>query len=252
MSKSYELLVDKERYINEIDELIYHTSDEKKVLLEALIKHFQNKNYQRGLDIGPGPGLISLPMYEHCDHLTLLELLPEYESILKQRFPQASVIIDSIETIRFNEKFDIILLAHVIYFFPIAMWPELIKKLLANLTEKGELLIAVWDSAFVYEIFMPKLKGLTSVTPMIISEKFISMLEKFADVSVTKIPVTMQIKDEQQIIQLIAHMCGIEGLEKIRDCKTQLSKFKEYLQNDKGHYILKSNNLLLKLSSNSN
>lgn len=245
---AYNLMHDKDRFVTEIKELLYDMSDEKQVLEQTLYQQFQKKHYAQVLDIGPGPGLISKPMYDHSEHLTMIELLPEYEETLKNNFPKADVIINSITNFQFEKKFDAIVLAHVLYFFPENQWPGLVGRLLNNLTDQGELFIAVWDSHFVYDLFMPKVAPFNSVTPMMPVPTLTTMLQKLANVEVIEIPTLMRIRDEEQIITLVAHMLGVEDRALIANCKDELQQFKSWLIIENGQQLLRSNNILYRLS----
>lgn len=247
MSK-YKLLDDKKRFATEIDEVLYSMTDEKQVIERALSQQFRKKHYSQALDIGPGPGLISKPLYENCDKLTMLEILPEYQEILQQNYPNAEVIIGSINDTQFNKKFDAIVLAHVLYYFPEDQWPSLVKQLLSYLTEQGELFIVMWDSHFVYDLFMPKVKGLNSITPMMPIDHLTTMLQKLAKVEVIEIPTTMQINNDEQIITLIAHMLGVEYPAVVANCKNEIEQFNSWLVFENGQKVLRSNNILYQLS----
>lgn len=245
----YSLLHDKNRFASEIDYVIYGTSNEKFVLEAMFRQLFEVKHYSNVLDIGPGPGLISQPIYEHCDHLTLLEVLPEYEKILKDKFPEAEVVIGSIDHIKFEKKFDAIVLSHVLYYFPEDQWIDLINRLLLCLADGGELMIVVWDSHFITDIFLPRLKSAVSITPMMPISKLIGMLEAIADVESTKIPIAMTMQNDEQIIKLIAHMLGLEHYSAIESCKDELLQFKKLLVKSGEVSILNSNNILLRLKN---
>ncbi|MAZ77109.1 MAG: hypothetical protein CMF39_00335 [Legionellaceae bacterium] len=245
--KKYQLIDDKERYIAEIDELIYANSNEKAVLKAALQAYFSGKHFSKGLDVGPGPGLISMPLYECCDELTLLEYLPEYKTVLQEKYPKANIVIDSIETVRFDQRFDLILFAHVIYFFKFDQWPDVFKKMLNLLTSDGELLIVVADVCSIINLFSKRFSASMSANYMSSIDQLKQMLMSYAQVSLSRHPISIVVKSRDQLVELVTHMLGIEDRDAVLSCEDELQELEAQMVERDGQMCLELDNVIFAL-----
>lgn len=142
-----------ENFIETVDNLFYKKCTEKVVLNKKLTQLLDNHHFVKGLDIGPGPGLLSEPIYKRCQHLILLEILSEYGPMLKKRYPKADVIIESFLKYEFGEKFDIILCSHVLYYFTDEQLEIVLEKLYNYLSTDGFLIIILLDCNFILQYF---------------------------------------------------------------------------------------------------
>jgi len=134
-------------YAERVDTLFYSKSDEKFTVRALLDEVFGNKKFGNSLDIGPGAGHISEPLYRRSKHLTLVEKLPKFEPILRTQFEDAEVIIKSINDVTLPPKFDAILFSHVLYYQPEQEWMNLTQRLFDSLVKDGELIVALNSDA---------------------------------------------------------------------------------------------------------
>jgi 2-polyprenyl-3-methyl-5-hydroxy-6-metoxy-1,4-benzoquinol methylase len=75
------------------------------------------RRYFRGnrcLEMGPAEGLMSGYLYEHFSELTLVEGADTFVRALRDRYPQAQVYCSLFEEFSAPEKFDTIILGHVL------------------------------------------------------------------------------------------------------------------------------------------
>lgn len=121
--------------------LFYSKSDEKFTVRALLEDLFGKRAFERGLDIGCGPGHITEPLAARSKHLTLVEQASELEPVLRRQFPNARIVIDDFNKMQLSSKFDAILFAHVLYYQPVERWPGIVKSLLDLLSDDGELYV---------------------------------------------------------------------------------------------------------------
>jgi SAM-dependent methyltransferase len=126
---------------NRFEGVFYSKSDEKFTVRALLDEIFGERKFQYTLDVGPGPGHVSEPLARRSKQITMVEKLAQYEPLLNKRFENARVIIQPIADTELDEKFDVILFSHVLYYHPEASWLELTAKLYEMLAAGGELII---------------------------------------------------------------------------------------------------------------
>jgi SAM-dependent methyltransferase len=86
----------------------------------------------------------------------MVEKLPQFEELLRRQFENAQVIVSSISDAQFEQKFDVILFSHVLYYMPEDQWVPLTRRLQSLLSEGGELLIILnCDSGDWWRIIHP-------------------------------------------------------------------------------------------------
>lgn len=143
-------------YADRMEGLFYSKSDEKftvRALLDDILEH---KKFNHALDVGPGPGHISEPIARRSRQLTMIEMLPEYEEILRKRFDNAKIMIGSIKEFELTPHYDVILFSHVLYYHPESEWLSLTQRLYDALVPGGELIIALnSDSGDWWKIVQP-------------------------------------------------------------------------------------------------
>jgi SAM-dependent methyltransferase len=137
--KDAELLTD----ANPIQGLFYSKSDEKFTVRALLDDLLGNRTFERGLDVGCGPGHITEPLARRSKQLVLVEQSPQFEEVLRQRFANAKVVISDFREMQLSGKFDAILFSHVLYYQPTNVWADICKSLLDLLAEKGELYVVL-------------------------------------------------------------------------------------------------------------
>lgn len=130
-------------YSKRMEELYYSKTDEKKILSNLLKHILAGKIFENALDIGPGPGYISSPIVESSKKITMVEPLIGYEETLKSKFPNAKIVIDSIEKYSLDETYDLILMSHMLYYLDENKWLPICMKLYDNLPTGGCLIIVM-------------------------------------------------------------------------------------------------------------
>lgn len=100
------------------------------------------------LDVGAGPGLITSPLSKHFDHISLVEPDPLYclEAVRK-------ILASGKPVTAFNrlwevaqleqQRYDLVVCAHVLYFVDPEKWAEFIQKMMAQLASGGRLVIVL-------------------------------------------------------------------------------------------------------------
>jgi SAM-dependent methyltransferase len=123
--------------------LFYSKSDEKFTVRALLDDLLGERQFDRALDVGCGPGHITEPLARRTRQLVLMEKMPQFEESLKRQFPNAKVIVSDFRETQPTGKFDVILFAHVLYYQPAEQWLEICKSMLELLTDEGELVIVL-------------------------------------------------------------------------------------------------------------
>jgi trans-aconitate methyltransferase len=139
-----ELVVDKAFADREV---FYSKSDEKFTVRALLDELFGETQFERAMDVGPGEGHITEPLARRSKNLLLVEETAQYETILRQQFPHARVLIADYKTAPLSGPFDLIMLSHVLYYQPTDQWVPACKRLVDLLSDKGELLIMLNSDA---------------------------------------------------------------------------------------------------------
>jgi SAM-dependent methyltransferase len=143
-------------YANRVEGLFYSKSDEKFTVRVLLDEILGDRRFNRTLDVGPGPGHITEPLARRSKHITMVEKLPQFETLLKNQYENADVIVSCISDTTFEEKFDIILFSHVLYYHHESKWLEMTARLHSLLNKGGELLIILnCDSGDWWKIIHP-------------------------------------------------------------------------------------------------
>lgn len=143
--------------VEALETLFYADSDEKKILRNKLRSLLNGMQFKHAIDLGAGPGLVSKVLDEHSDKLTLVEITPQYESVLREKFPDAVVEIKSFLDVDFSTSYDLILLSHVLYYIETSLWYPTIKKLYDHVNEGGMLIICHAPCDSIHAIFAEKL-----------------------------------------------------------------------------------------------
>ena len=117
----------------------YDHTDEKRLISEALNQVMTTRRFAQALDIGPGPGAVTRPLYDRADHLTLVELNEDYRAPLAAEFPRAQIIIDSIHNRTYPTTFDAILFSHGFYYLDDVEWVPFARRLMSYLKPGGSL-----------------------------------------------------------------------------------------------------------------
>jgi SAM-dependent methyltransferase len=143
-------------FANRVEGLFYSKSDEKFTVRGLLEDLFQDRKFGCTLDVGPGPGHITEPLARRSKRITMVEKLPQFEALLRKQFENADVIVNCIAEAPLEEKYDVILFSHVLYYHEESRWLELTAKLHSMLAPGGELLIILnCDSGDWWKIVHP-------------------------------------------------------------------------------------------------
>jgi len=132
-------------YSKKIEKYLYSKTDEKIIASKMLRDIFSGKMFKNVLDVGAGPGDLSATLADMAEKLTLVEIVSEYEAVLRKRFPDARVIVDTIDNVYLAAEYDFIFLSHVLYYFPEKEWFGLVKRLHEALIPGGNLVIVMMN-----------------------------------------------------------------------------------------------------------
>jgi len=147
------IIADSQQFTEDLHRLCYEKSDEKQVLREKLQHYLDRKHFKHAIDLGAGPGFVANILDEHASKLTLLDITPEYESILKEKYPQAEVKIKSLLDVDLSVGYDLILLSHVLYYISEEIWFDLINQLYQQLPAGGMLIVCHGACDKIRDIF---------------------------------------------------------------------------------------------------
>ncbi len=124
-----------------VEEVFYSRSDEKFTLRALLDEILGDRKFNKALDVGPGAGHISETLARRTRELTMVELSPRYQDILRSQFENARIITASIAEVPLKSEFELILFSHNLYYHPEDQWLSLCRRLFDLLVPGGELII---------------------------------------------------------------------------------------------------------------
>ena len=88
----------------------FYTGEVRPTVRALLDELFGDAQFDRAMDVGPGEGHITEPLARRTKNLLLVEETPQYETILRQQFPQAKMLIADYKTAPLSGPFDVIML----------------------------------------------------------------------------------------------------------------------------------------------
>jgi len=227
--------------------LFYVDTNEKSILTSKLTQLLTGRYVSKSLDVGPGPGLITEPLYKSCQELTLVEMLPEYEEILKEKFPNADILTMSFLDFVTVEVFDIILCSHVLYYFNDDSLDIVLDKLIDFLNYSGMLIIVLLDCDYILQYFKPKLGHLFGVNFIKINT-IIDFLLKKGQVEFIEYFYKKKFKNHDDFIDYLFHFLSLKNKEDLLTCREEINKLSANLIKEKDYYILQQHGKLLILN----
>lgn len=125
--------------------LFLKNTEEKKVILNFIKKHIKLNNDVNFLDIGGGDGTLALAMANKVRSALIIE--PNYFFVKKiKKSKNIKIINDKWENLNLKKKFDFILAAYVVTYFPQEKRKLLIKKMYQILNHGGKIIILSVDA----------------------------------------------------------------------------------------------------------
>ena len=125
--------------------LFLKNTNEKSVILKFIEEHiFLDKN-KKFLDIGGGDGVLALTLAKNVDSIVIIEPNTYFVKKIKNN-RNIEIINDKWENVKLEKKFDFILAAYVVTYFPQNKRKILIKKMFQKLNKDGKLLILSIDA----------------------------------------------------------------------------------------------------------
>lgn len=230
------LLTEQVDFSNEMKSLWYDTTDEKAQLTSMLNHILHGKHFHKGIDIGAGPGLISKPLYERCDELTLLEPLAIYQHELTLHFPQANIVIDSLQNYAFD-CYDIILFSHVLYYFVEEEWIDITSKIFHLLNQYGMLIVILLDVRWIFDLFHDKLKNQIDVHS-IKNMDYIHAISELANPVVYPYNNQSLLKNDISIVEYLSMFFRLDKHILQHHCREKIDFFKEKLEKTSFGYQL--------------
>ena len=119
----------------------YDRSNEKDIVSKYLKEIVGRKEFSSAIDIGAGEGVLTKCFDGQTKNLTILETNEVFFLKLREEFPFAHVLQQSIEDFEFREPVDFILMSQVLYYIPPDRWAHLVQKLSQNKTDPGQLVL---------------------------------------------------------------------------------------------------------------
>jgi SAM-dependent methyltransferase len=99
---------------------------------------------ERFLDIGAGGGHLTIPIAQQFDMTTVVEPNPRQAEIFERRCPDFRIYNDCWTDIDLgDERFDLILCSHVLYYIPEGCWMQTVEKMYCHLSPGGCLIIVM-------------------------------------------------------------------------------------------------------------
>lgn len=242
--KKLESIFQPENFHKKLSKLFYQDTGEKRVLRKKLSQLLDGRTFLNGLDVGPGPGLITQPLYDRCQSLTLVELLPIYEKMLCKKFPNANVLIESISDFSPKNKFDIILCSHVLYYFDKQSIDSVLTKLITSLNPEGILILILLDCDFILQYFNDKLNHLFGVN--FIDIKTIgNKLSKLGKVEFWEYFFDKKFKNKEEFNHYLFNFLSIKKESDFLTCTGEINRITSSLENVKNKYVLQQHGKIL-------
>jgi SAM-dependent methyltransferase len=187
----------------------YRHSDEKLLLRKRLDQILANKRFKRVMDLGAGMGEASLPLYARTERYEIVEKSPYYESILKKKFPNATIHVKSLNDFEF-QSYDAILYSHGLYYQPAESWLHLCKRLLTFLNPDGILILVMnADRGDWWTVVQPFLSSVPALLGFHYRpwSDFRKELSSIAEVEATAFDYTLKFFSLEEIISYTIKAC---------------------------------------------
>ena len=227
-----------------LSKLFYQDTNEKRVLRKKLSQLLDGRTFLNGLDVGPGPGLITQPLYDRCQSLTLVELLPVYEQILNKKFPNSNVLIESFSDFHPKNKFDIILCSHVLYYFDKQSIDSVLKKLITSLNPEGILILILLDCDFILQYFNDKLNHLFGVN-FIDIKTIEKQLSKSGEVEFREYFFDKHFKNKEEFNNYLFNFLSLKKELHFLKCSDEINRITSTLEKTKNSYLLQQHGKIL-------
>jgi len=144
----------------------------KRMTSDAVIRLLNPKEHWCFLDVGGGTGDITIPIAELVGKTVIVEpssrMINEFKKNLKSS-DNLEIIQKKVEDTNFKDKFDLILVAHVLYF--IDDWDTLFDKLVSCLNSGGYLVIVMHARSGMFFNFLNKFQRLINKDIKILTYK---------------------------------------------------------------------------------
>jgi len=227
--------------------LFYVETNEKNILTKKLTQLLEGKHVSKALDVGPGPGLITEPVYQRCQELTLIEPLAEYVPVLQEKFPSATILTQSFLDFSTNEKFDIILCSHVLYYFNNSTLKIALDKLINLLSTSGILIIILLDCDYLLQYFKPTIGHLFGVNFININT-ILHFLSERGKTEFVEYFFEKKLKNYDALLEYLFHFLSLNNKEDLLSCHQELKQLSSLLLKKEDHYVLQQHGKLLILT----
>lgn len=227
-------------FVEDLEKCFYSNSNEKELLREKLKFILKGFHTETAIDLGAGPGLVADVLQQHTKNLTLVDISKDYETILKTKFPNAKVSIESIFNFNFEHEYDLILFSHVLYYIDVEEWLPFLKKLRKNLKKGGKLIITHAPCHHIHKLFQ-------TLDPQLIHIAYLN------EIAITKLMnevgsysydnyVSSTCYDQKPTLpfakQLIKSLFGIKDESVLDDFPEQLNEVTKLFKEIDGKYYL--------------
>ncbi len=232
-----------DNFAESMEKLYYSNSNEKTILTSLIHQILDKKTFNHGLDIGAGQGLITQPLADRCQQLTLIEPLIEHANLLKKKFIHSNVYPGLFQNFQTDALFDIILCAHMLYYLqPAELIPTLLR-MVKLLTKNGMLLLINGEVDFIFSIFSSQLSQQFKVT-LPKTKEIVHILSPFGKCEIITSPYDKVFFNEQEMLSYLAQYLTVTEAD-VLSCPAELAQFKNLLKWDESKITLTHTNSLI-------
>lgn len=209
--------------------LFLKNTDEKSVILKFIKKNIRLNNRVSFLDIGGGDGTLAISLAKEVKATLIIEPNTFFVKKIKKN-KNIEVINNKWENVRLEKKFDFILAAYVVTYFPKDKRKDMIKKMYKKLNHGGKIMILSIDAkkgswrkihTFFYQLM--SIKHISS------DEELKKIVEKY-QVKAMNFKTHVQAKNIAEMLDILYF-----------DFLKYPNEFKKY-KKELGQFLLKYNN----------
>lgn len=232
-----------EDFAESMEQLFYTNSNEKGVLTALIEELLDKQRFKNGLDIGAGQGLITQPLADRCQQLTLIEPAIKHANFLKNKFTHAQVFPGVFQDFKSDEQFDIILCAHMLYYLqPVELIPTL-NRMVNMLVPGGHLILINAEVDFIFNLFSEKIGDKFKVFLPATNEIIASLLP-FGKCETMTSQYEKTFSSDNALLPYLAEFLSVSDKE-VLSCPTEVQQVKNMLKREGIHSVLEHVNSVI-------
>jgi SAM-dependent methyltransferase len=115
--------------------------------LRKLLSSLDNRNAGRVLDLGGGDGMLTKLLVDKFKHVTAVDTDKNAIGWLAEAIGRKNVFhTDALGFLQSaDDKYRVIMMSHLLYYFPEAMWRGIFEQVLCRLERNGVLIVCLWS-----------------------------------------------------------------------------------------------------------